>query len=98
MKKLKYGFNVGLAACFALLNGYNAVQAQQMDHMHHHHGSSEEGEWRMPPMDMSMPMAPGLDSELPPVQPFYPGTDHMVDMLPEAIPGQVHIAGGWGYA
>ena len=43
----------------------------------------------MPPMDMSMPMAPGMDTELPPVEPFFPGANQMVDMLPEAIPAQV---------
>jgi FtsP/CotA-like multicopper oxidase with cupredoxin domain len=44
---------------------------------------------RMPPMDMSMPMMPGLDNELPPVQPFLAGADAMVSMLPEARPHEV---------
>ena len=69
-------------------SGEGAI-AQDMDHMHHHHGSGDDDEWRMPPMDMSMPMAPGMESELPPVNPFLPGNGIMLDMLPEALPGTI---------
>ena len=64
--------------------------------MHHGHNmDAEEGEWRMPPMDMSMPMMPGLEEELPPVQPFLPGANRMANMLPEAIPAaMVEMADG----
>ena len=40
-------------------------------------------------MDMSMPMAPGMDNELPPVSPFLPGKNKMVNMLPEAKEGVI---------
>ena len=58
--------------------------------MHHgHHMNTSEDEWRMPPMDMSMPMMPGLEEELPPVEPFLPGAGMMASMLPEARPAEV---------
>jgi len=75
---------LGFSACLV-----NQGWAQEMDHMHHHDGGESEEGWRMPPMDMSMPMAPGMESELPPVTPFLPGKDKMVDMLPEAKQGVV---------
>jgi suppressor of ftsI len=56
-----------------------------MDHMHH--GMVVESDslvWRMPPMDMSMPMLPGLDREVPIVAPFLPGRDMDASMLPMA--------------
>lgn len=71
------------------------ANAQDMDHMHHHHGNDDGSGWRMPPMDMSMPMMPGMESELPPVNPFLPGSSVMLDMLPEALPGtMVSMADG----
>ena len=42
--------------------------------------------WRMPPMDMSMPMLPGLENALPPTPPDLPLQD---PGLPQAIPGEV---------
>ncbi|MBT3448335.1 MAG: multicopper oxidase family protein [Bacteroidetes Order II. Incertae sedis bacterium] len=35
--------------------------------------ASGEAIWRMPPMDMSMPMLAGLSTALPPIAPFLPG-------------------------
>ena len=66
----------------------NDALGQHMDHMHHHDEASEEA-WRMPPMDMSMPMMPGMENELPPIDPFLPGSNSMAHMLPEAIPSEV---------
>ena len=72
-----------------------SLQAQDMSGMHDHHmhhgnaENAEEGAWRMPPMDMSMPMAPGMEDELPPVGPFLPGANIMAEMLPEARPAEV---------
>lgn len=65
--------------------------AAQMDHsMHHGHGAAADpGAWRMPPMDPNMPMLPGLGGVLPPVGPFMPGQDAMVDMLPAARPSEI---------
>lgn len=45
--------------------------------------------WRMPPMNMEMPMMPGLGNELPPVQPFLPGMGLNIDDIPEAVPRKV---------
>lgn len=85
---VKHG-SIGLLT-FLMLIG--PVVAQEMDHSQHHGhnmGSSSDDEWRMPPMDMSMPMMPGLEEELPPVQPFLPGGSMMADMFPEAKPREV---------
>ena len=68
------------------------VKAQ--DHAHMNHGGMEmkEGEeatWRMPPMDMSMPMMPGLENALPPVGAFLAGGGMKPEMFPEAQPREV---------
>ncbi len=48
-----------------------------------------EGGWRMPPMDMSMPMLPGLEGIVPVVGPFLPGQGMDPAMVPEARPSEV---------
>ena len=59
---------------------------------HHHHGHAmpvgppDSVVWRMPPMDMSMPMLPGLENALPPTAPDLPSQDP--DLL-SAIPGEI---------
>ncbi|MFQ5570763.1 MAG: multicopper oxidase family protein [Rhodothermales bacterium] len=45
--------------------------------------------WRMPPMDMSMPMLPGLGNAVPPVGPFLAGTGMNAEMFPEAQPSRM---------
>ena len=55
---------------------------------HHHHAmpsASDSLQWRMPPMDMSMPMMPGLETALPPTGPMLPGAKP----YPPARPGEV---------
>ena len=70
-----------------------AVQAAAQGHeghmMHHDMGDSDSLTWRMPPMDMSMPMLPGLDNALPPVGPFLAGQGMDASMFPEAVPREV---------
>ena len=66
-----------------------SLNAQHMEHHMHHAPGGDEVSWRMPPMDMSMPMAPGLDEELPPVEPFLPGSAQMVSTISAARPGEV---------
>ncbi len=68
-----------------------AYGQHDMNHdMHHGHNmGAADDEWRMPPMDMSMPMMPGIENELPPDEPFLPGAGMMADMLPEAQPARV---------
>lgn len=46
------------------------------------------GGWRMVPMDMSMPMLPGLEGAVPVVGPFLPGMGMDPAMLPEARPSE----------
>ncbi|MEQ9104505.1 MAG: multicopper oxidase family protein [Rhodothermales bacterium] len=45
--------------------------------------------WRMPPMDMSMPMMPGMDTQEPIVAPFLPAAGMDVSMFPEARPFEI---------
>jgi FtsP/CotA-like multicopper oxidase with cupredoxin domain len=45
--------------------------------------------WRMPPMDMTMPMLPGLMNSVPVVKPFLPGHGMDVSMFPQAEPMRV---------
>ncbi len=68
--------------------------AQQMDHAAHMmHGM--DGGWRMPPMDPNMPMIPGLEMALPPVEPFLAAAGIDVMTLPDARPSEVvHLAAG----
>ena len=56
-------------------------------HQHHHlvPPVSDSLQWRMPPMDMSMPMMPGLEDALPPTRPLLPPTQSP----PQARPGEV---------
>ncbi len=67
-----------------------AILAQ---HEHHMMGgdmsNSDSATWRMPPMDMSMPMMPGMDKELPPVEPFLAGLGMDKMMMPEAKPREI---------
>ncbi len=65
-------------------------QPQQMDHTMHM-GPAADGAlaWRMPPMDMNMPMMPGLEGEVPPVEPWLAGSGMDPKMFPEAVPNQI---------
>ncbi len=45
--------------------------------------------WRMPPMDMSMPMLPSLMRNVPIVGPLLPGHGMDLDMFPEAKPSAI---------
>jgi FtsP/CotA-like multicopper oxidase with cupredoxin domain len=52
-------------------------------------GASDSLTWRMPPMDMSMPMLPGLENEVPVVGPFLAGQGLDPMMFPEGEPRRV---------
>lgn len=68
------------------------VLAQDQDMMPMNHDQMSMGDslvWRMAPMDMSMPMMPGLENELPITAPFLPGSGMDPMMFPEGIPRQV---------
>ena len=58
-------------------------------------GMRMSGGWRMVPMDMTMPMLPGLASAVPVVSPFMPGMGMNMADLPEARPSAlVEMADG----
>ena len=81
-------------AAAALLAIAPPAAAQQMDHAGHMMGGMAGG-WRMPPMDPNMPMIPGLEMALPPVEPFLAAAGIDVMTLPEARPSEVvHLAHG----
>ena len=76
-----------LALLFTLVLPATVAVAQ--DHMMHTMGEGDSLAHRMPPMNMSMPMLPGLDTALPPVGPFLAGEGMDASMFPEATPRQV---------
>ena len=75
-------------ALAALLAIAPPAAPQQMDHAGHMMGAMAGG-WRMPPMDPTMPMIPGLEMALPPVEPFLAAAGIDVMTLPEARPSEV---------
>ena len=78
------GSAVLLAAAFLAIA--TPAPAQEMDHAGH---MMMGGGWRMPPMDPNMPMIPGLEMALPPVEPFLAAMGIDVMTLPEARPSEV---------
>ncbi len=78
----------GAAALLALGIVWGTPLAAQMDHSQHMMGMSMEAGWRMPPMDMEMPMLPGLEGAVPVVGPFMPGMGMDPSTFPEAQPSR----------
>lgn len=74
---------------FGAALGLLTLQASAQHEHHMQHAPADSLAWRMPPMDMSMPMLPGLERALPPTQPFLAG--HMTDPagLPAARPARL---------
>lgn len=75
------------------------ASALAQDHqMQMNHGQMATGDsltWRMVPMDMTMPMMPGLENELPIVGPFLPGEGMDPGMFEEGVPREiVYMADG----
>ena len=68
---------------------HSAMDHGMMDHSMMGPSSGGELAWRMPPMDMSMPMTPGMMRMLPTTSPFLPGDGVDVSSLPMAMPSQV---------
>jgi len=67
-----------------------AQDGMQMDHSQHM--NMEMGDslvWRMPPMDMSMPMLPDLMDDVPIVGPMLPGFGMDLSMFAEARPSEI---------
>jgi FtsP/CotA-like multicopper oxidase with cupredoxin domain len=76
------------ATSLALLLTAAPLSAQHEMHMG---GMTMSGGWRMVPMDMEMPMLPGLEDAVPVVGPFMPGMGVDPAMLPEATPSEVVV-------
>jgi len=82
--------NVSRFYCLLCLILLPAVaQAQDHGHMHHAAPEGDSLAWRMPPMDMSMPMMPGLEDDVPMVDPYLAGMGMTPDMFPAAQPREV---------
>jgi FtsP/CotA-like multicopper oxidase with cupredoxin domain len=66
------------------------VRADGLQHQDHsmHMMGAKAGSWRMPPMG-DMPMMPGLDDAVPPVDPYLPGGGMDPSMFPEARPNEI---------
>jgi FtsP/CotA-like multicopper oxidase with cupredoxin domain len=81
----------GVLAVFGLMPASAASAQDAMDHSAHGMamGATDSLVWRMPPMDMSMPMLPGLDREVPVVGPFLAGMGMDPMLFPEGEPRQV---------
>lgn len=74
-----------------LIYSFPSLQAQ-----HDHHDMKEgtmqdmaKAVWRMPPMNMEMPMLPGIHKELPPVEPFLAGLGLNKEDIPLAQPREI---------
>jgi suppressor of ftsI len=80
-------FALLVAVLFAAADA-TGVAAQHDAHAGHRMGGDPLA-WRMPPMDMTMPMAPGLENAVPPVSPFLPGIGIDPMTLPAAAFRQV---------
>ena len=78
-----------LAVSLAVLAIPSTVAAQHDMHDMHGMGMASEAGWRMVPMDMNMPMLPGLMGAEPIVGPFMPGAGMDPGMLPAARPSEV---------
>ena len=78
------------STCGALLSLFAfCVLPAPSSAQHEMHGMRMDGGWRMVPMDMDMPMLPGLESAVPVVGPFMPGMGIDRSALPEARPSEV---------
>ena len=53
------------------------------------HNMEPSGGWRMVPMDMNMPMLPGLEGAVPIVSPFLPGSNVDLESIPLAVPSEI---------
>jgi len=73
-----------------MAGGASGLRAQHDMHGEMHHATVEMAAgWRMAPMDMSMPMLPGLEGAVPVVGAFLPGMGIDISTLPEARPSRV---------
>ncbi|MEJ2538807.1 MAG: multicopper oxidase family protein [Gemmatimonadota bacterium] len=87
LARVVVGFILASSVGAALSVAPLGAQMDQMDHGAH--GMEMSGGWRMPPMNMEMPMLPGLEGVVPVVRPMLPGEKMDLASLPEAVPSRV---------
>ncbi|MBN4056264.1 multicopper oxidase family protein [Rhodothermus sp. AH-315-K08] len=85
---IRNGLVTGLIAAF-LTVGPARAQEDHSGHMQMGMEQSDSLSWRMPPMDMNMPMLPGLMGTSPIVGPFLAGQGMDPMMFPEGEPRRV---------
>ena len=100
MSKVRRLLIVGLFVTQAVVQAQHEHSQNQVNHDQHvghdMHGSADsstadDGQpvWRMPPMDTSMPMLPGLERAMPITAPFLPGVGVDPQSFPEAVPAEI---------
>ena len=66
-----------------------AIVVRPLASQHAMHNMEPNGGWRMVPMDMNMPMLPGLEGAVPIVSPFLPGSNVNLESIPLAVPSEI---------
>ena len=66
-----------------------AIVVRPLASQHAMHNMEPNGGWRMVPMDMNMPMLPGLEGAVPIVSPFLPGSHVNLESIPLAVPSEI---------
>ena len=100
MSKVHRLLIVGLFVTQAVVQAQHEHSQNQVNHDQHvghdmhdatDSSTSDDGQpvWRMPPMDTSMPMLPGLERAMPITAPFLPGVGVDPQSFPEAVPGEI---------
>ncbi len=94
LKLAAYSRNIALS--LILIGSVSLVaDAQHEGHNMMATDSSVVDVWRMPPMDMAMPMLPGLHNAVPVVDAMLPGSGMDIMSIPEAVPSKVmNVADG----
>ena len=68
----------------------SSALAQVHDHAAMGDGAASDSlTWRMPPMDMSMPMMPGMDNMVPTSAPYLPLNEREATLLPDVKPSEL---------
>ena len=100
MSKVHRLLIVGLFVTQAVVQAQHEHSQNQVNHDQHvghdmhdstDSSTSDDGQpvWRMPPMDTSMPMLPGLERAMPITAPFLPGVGVDPQSFPKAVPGEI---------
>jgi FtsP/CotA-like multicopper oxidase with cupredoxin domain len=82
------GVGVALATLMVIWPAFESATLSAQERQDHT-GMTMGGGWRMVPMDVEMPMTPGLENEVPVVGAFLPGMTVDASTLPVARPSEV---------